>query len=395
MRFYTPTLLLGAMVAATPAVLAQNYPDAPPPAAQAADNSGQLQQLPPMEQLLAPVALYPDPLIALILPAAAFPGQIQAVAANPNGADDPSFDPSVQGLAHYPDIVNWLNANLAWTQQLGGAFASSPGDVMNAIQSLRQRARAAGTLVPNNNEQVVVDADNKIEILPVQAEAVAVPTYDPTIVYWAPPPGYYGSYFTWSEPYPLGAWDTYDFDWHGGALWYGDWYGYRRDHGGWNHPIDGARINFSVAIGRGHEYRAPANHPGSPIAHGFFSSRNDRDRPAAHGRPGQSPRRNRLPPGRIGPGRAAPDRRSAAPAAPNFDPGRATRRAARRAQSGPGPSRAPPGRKPLTKCQFIMPSHTRSRLRIPLPTRRRRIPQLRNTMRLRRKSIMIAKVNPS
>jgi hypothetical protein len=289
MRFYNPTLILGAIVAVTPMVMAQNYVATPPPPAPAAGNSGQLQQLPPLEQLLAPIALYPDPLIALILPAAAFPNQIQAVAANLNGADDPSFDPSIQGLAHYPDIVNWLNANLDWTQQLGGAFASSPADVMNAIQSLRQRARAAGTLVPSNYEQVVVDAGNQIEILPVQPEAVSIPTYDPSVVYWAPPPGYSGSYFSWSEPYPLGPWVTYDFDWYGHALWYGDWYTYRRSQGGWNHPIDGAQVNFSVAIGRGRPYRAPANAPGSPVSHGFFSHNDHIVQPRAGSRGGPSP----------------------------------------------------------------------------------------------------------
>jgi len=295
MRYIYPSLILGALGATTPAV-AQSYVDSPPPAA-APDNSAQLQQLPPLDQLLAPVALYPDPLIALILPAAAFPTQIQAVAANLNGADDPSFDPSVQGLAHYPDIVNWLNANLTWTQQLGGAFASSPADVMNAIQDLRQRARSAGTLTPNGNEQVIADSDGKIEILPVQPEAVSVPTYDPAVVYWAPPPGYSGAYFTWSEPYPLGAWVSYDFDWHSNALWYGDWYGYRSDHGGWNRPFDGASVNISVAIGRGHEYRAPAHPPGSPISHGFFGGHTDHivqpNLARGPGGPGRQPNSNR------------------------------------------------------------------------------------------------------
>jgi len=288
MRFYNPTLILGAMLAAAPAVLAQNAVDAPPPPP-TGDASGPLQQLPPLDQLLAPIALYPDPLVALILPASAFPNQIQAVAANLNGADDPSYDSSIQGLAHYPQIINWLNANLDWTQQLGGAFASSPSDVMNAIQDLRQRARAAGTLVPSNYEQVVVDAGNQIEILPVQPEAVSIPTYDPSVVYWSPPPGYDGNYFTWSEPYPIGAWVTYDFDWQQHALWYGDWYTYRRDHGGWNRPLDGAQINLSVAIGHGREYRAPANAPRSPVSHGFFGHNAAIVQPRAEARGGPSP----------------------------------------------------------------------------------------------------------
>jgi hypothetical protein len=265
MRFFTPALL-AAIFATGSAAIAQDYYAQPP------QQPEQLQALPPLEQLLAPIALYPDPLIALMLPAAARPDQLQAVAAYPAGADDPNFDASIQGLAHYPDVLNWMAANLNWTQQLGSAFASAPGEVMNAVQSLRQRARAAGTLAPSNYEQIVVDADGQIEILPAQPETIYIPTYNPAVVYWAPPPGYYGSYFGWSRPYAIGAWLTFDFDWHRRALWYGDWYTYRRAHGGWNRPVDYAHVNLSATLGHGRAWRPPEHIAGSTVGRGSTRS---------------------------------------------------------------------------------------------------------------------------
>src|ERR1700733_1651771 len=101
-----------------------------------------------LDQLLGPIALYPDPLIALILPASTFPDQVTAaaqfVAANPPPApvDSQSWDASVKGLAHYPDVLKWMNDNLDWTRALGAAFAMQPSDVMKSVQQLRAKAQA-------------------------------------------------------------------------------------------------------------------------------------------------------------------------------------------------------------------------------------------------------------
>ena len=114
--------------------------------------SGSIATLPSLDQLLAPIALYPDPLIALILPSATVPTDLGAAAQYLANHGDPSqianqpWSDSVKGLAHYPDVLAWMNDNMAWTQQVGGAFAGDPTAVMNAIQDLRARAQAAGTL---------------------------------------------------------------------------------------------------------------------------------------------------------------------------------------------------------------------------------------------------------
>lgn len=104
-----------------------------------------------LETLLGPVALYPDALIALILPASASSSDIvlaaRYLAANqdPQQLDAQAWDESVRSLARYPDVIKWLDENLAWTQQLGTAFLAQPAEVMQAVQRLRARARAAGT----------------------------------------------------------------------------------------------------------------------------------------------------------------------------------------------------------------------------------------------------------
>jgi hypothetical protein len=207
-----------------------------------------------LDQLLAPIALYPDPLISLILPAATFAPQVQDAAGFLQGGGDPSqidamgWDASVQGLAHYPEVIAWLSANFDWTQQLGGAFASQPAAVMDAIQDLRQRAQAAGTLVSTPQQQVIIDGDT-LAIVPVQPSIIYVPQYDPAVVYVQQPPGFYpGPYFSWSQPYPAGTWLSFDFDWRNHAVYQGDWYDYRQQHGGWSRPIDYSQVQINVTV---------------------------------------------------------------------------------------------------------------------------------------------------
>jgi hypothetical protein len=228
--------------------------------------SANLASLPALDQLLAPIALYPDPLIALILPSATVPSEIDAAAQFVQGHGDPSqissqpWSDSVKGLAHYPQVVEWMDQNMPWTQQLGGAFASEPAAVMNAIQDLRARAQAAGTLQSGPQDQIVMD-NGAIEIEPAQPDVIYVPGYDPNLVYFQGPPGYYpGPYFYWGEPYAMGIWLTYDFDWRGHGLWRGDWYDYRRDHGGWGRPVAFADVRFSNSGGP-QRWGAPPNAP--------------------------------------------------------------------------------------------------------------------------------------
>ena len=180
-----------------------------------------------LDQLLGPIALYPDPLVALILPASTVPSDI-TLAANylatngaPGGIDAQPWDPSVKALARYPDVVKWMNGNLDWTQALGAAFAQQPADVMKSVQQLRVQARAAGTLVDTPQQQVDLEGDS-IRIVPTQPETIYVPVYDPAVVYETPV-GYAGPFITFGLGFPVGAWLGYQCElgrfWHlGGAM---------------------------------------------------------------------------------------------------------------------------------------------------------------------------------
>ena len=260
-----------------PVYAAEPPPPPPPPPVAAAPEPP--PELSPLEQLCAPIALYPDPLIALVLPASTFPDQIQNAAnylrsgGDPNGIDQMPWDNSVKGLSHYPSVVEWMGANGNWTVQLGGSFAHSPGAVMDAIQDLRRRAQAAGTLTNTAQQQVVV-YQNTLEIMPEQADVIYVPQYDPAVVYVQQPYGYGPSvFFGWSQPYRAGVWLNFDFDWRAHAVYTGDWYHYHQAHGGWARPVDYARINMNVQINNYHGWQPPHNAPPPPQQSRFVQPR--------------------------------------------------------------------------------------------------------------------------
>jgi len=215
--------------------------------------------LSPLDQLTAPIALYPDPLIALILPASTVPADIASAARYLGGNDDPSqidsqpWDPSVRGLAHYPNVLEWMAQNLDWTVALGNAFASQPGSVMDSIQRLRAVAQAAGTLA-NTPQQQIVEEGSTIAIVPADPEMIYVPNYDPAVVYVDSP--YYansGPWITFGIGFPVGFWLGYDFDWQHHAIWYGDWRNWHNDRG-WGHPVFPGQHGY-VAGANAHQWR--------------------------------------------------------------------------------------------------------------------------------------------
>jgi hypothetical protein len=214
----------------------------PPPPSPPAYNAPPAQPSPDssLDALLGPIALYPDPLIAIILPASTVPGDIAAAESylsqggDPRWVDSQPWDPSVRALAHYPTVVNWLASNPDWTQALGAAFASSPSDVMNAVQRLRARATAAGTLTTTPQQQVVTE-DGAIEIVPADDSVIYVPVYDPAVVYSDEPYyGYGGPYINFGPPCDAGIWLSYSFDWRQHRVWEGD-----HRPGSWRHPREG------------------------------------------------------------------------------------------------------------------------------------------------------------
>ena len=186
-----------------------------------------------LDQMVGPIALYPDPLVALMLPASTAPNDLSAaaqyVAANgdPSQIDAQPWDPSVKGLAHYPDVLNWMNSNLQWTQALGAAFAMQPADVMKSVQQMRAKALAAGTLT-NTPQQQVDDEGDDIRIVPTQPDTIYVPQYDADAVYDVPE-GYEGPFVTFDAGYPVGPWLGYQCDWDDFGIWIGPW------HRGWDY----------------------------------------------------------------------------------------------------------------------------------------------------------------
>jgi hypothetical protein len=202
---------------------------------------------------MAPIALYPDPLISLVLPASAFPTDIAAAGAYLNGGGDPGqvdtqpWDPSVRSLSHYPDVVKWMAGNEPWTQAAGAAFVSEPAEVMKAIQRLRELARAAGTLADSPQQQVIVEG-SFVEIEPAQPDVIYVPVYNPEVVFVDQPYyGYGGPFFTYGPAYPAGLWLTFGCNWHGGGVIVVD-AGYWHGNGGWWHPYGPVRGEFVASV---------------------------------------------------------------------------------------------------------------------------------------------------
>jgi hypothetical protein len=158
-----------------------------------------------LQQLVAPIALYPDALVAQILAAATYPTQIVEADrwtqrhSNLKGdelakeVDKQDWDPSVKALAQFPSVLENMDKNLSWTSSLGEAYTNEPEDVTNAVQDMRQQAQKAGHLNSNEQERVTTQG-NTIVIEPANPEVVYVPAYDPWLVYGAPIVAYPGWY---------------------------------------------------------------------------------------------------------------------------------------------------------------------------------------------------------
>jgi hypothetical protein len=149
------------------------------------------------QQLVAPIALYPDSLVAQILAAATNPTEIvqawrwmqqhpglqgQQLA---DAVDSQPWDPSVKALVQFPSVLDNMDTNLSWTSALGDAYANDPQDVLDAVQALRQQAQAAGRL-ESTSQQTVSTQDQAIMIEPADPEVVYVPAYDPWLAYGVP-----------------------------------------------------------------------------------------------------------------------------------------------------------------------------------------------------------------
>jgi hypothetical protein len=187
-----------------------------------------------LDNLLAPIALYPDPLLAQVLVAATFVDQIDVAARwvrafGQSGIDDEPWDVSVKAVAHYPTVLSMMADNLDWTTAVGQAYVNQSTDVMMSIQRLREMARSQGNLLTTPQQEVIVEPQY-IRIVPVGPEYIYVPYYDPGIIFFRPiyVPGFYTGWISFGTGFLIGAWLNLDCNWPLYSVYYTGWVG-----GGW------------------------------------------------------------------------------------------------------------------------------------------------------------------
>ena len=204
-----------------------------------------------LNQLVAPIALYPDSLVAQVLAASTYPTQVveadrwlqsqgnapaSQIAA---GADAHTWDASVKALCAFPSVLAQMDKNIQWTTDLGNAYYNQPQDVMDAVQGMRHKAQGAGNL-RSTPQQVVAEQNDAITIAPANPEVVYVPAYDPWAVwgypvamypgfYWAAPPGIFwgGLAVGFGLGIGIGLWGGWGWGWgHWGCGWGRGWGGH-------------------------------------------------------------------------------------------------------------------------------------------------------------------------
>jgi uncharacterized protein DUF3300 len=257
------------------------------PSLQQAESSPPRQpsKIPPeqLDSLVAPIALYPDPLLAQTLAASTYPLEIiqlqQWLEKNKNLKDKAladavakqPWDPSIQALAALPDVVKRLADDIQWTTDLGNAFLTQQSDVMDAIQRMRKKAQDKGNLQSNEQQKVetkIIESKPVITVEQANPQVVYVPSYDPVVVYGPPvypyPPIYYPP---WGY-YAAGMAISFGVGVMMGAFWSGGW-GWGCGWGGSNNIYVNRNNNFNrnTSIGGGNRTNI-GNRPSNPIAGG-------------------------------------------------------------------------------------------------------------------------------
>ncbi len=267
------------LVVGQPWVVAQQAASAASSAVQPdATDPSSLLSADQLDSLVAPIALYPDPLLAQTLAASTYPLELvqlqQWLSKNPDLEGEAlneavalqPWDPSVQSMAVVPDAVDRLADDIQWTTELGNAFLSQQSDVMDAVQRMRLKAQGNGAL--ESNEQQVVETqtvENKtvIVVQPSSPEVIYVPTYSPTVVYGPPiypyPPIYYPPYS------PGGMFVSFSVGFIWGSAWGGSCCGCS-----WG--SSNVNINFDNSFNRGNGNRdgdwnhSPEHRGGTPYS---------------------------------------------------------------------------------------------------------------------------------
>jgi len=308
LRLTTMTAAVALMFFTPIASYTQDIPPAPPGtvAPSAVDTKSDTYTQQKLDQMLAPIALYPDQLVSQILMASTFPLQIVQAARwldNPSNAalkgdalvtalQPMNWDPSIKSITAFPAIVTMLNENLDWTNSLGVAFTHQQSDVMAQIQFLRHQAQKAGNLA-SNDKIVCRDDGPSIVIGPADPTVIYAPYYNPAVVYgtwpWAeyPPvyfsPGYFGLGplgvgvgWAWGPAWPIvpAFWGWYGVNWGMGGGIVVDGGGYSRiaygnaawGGGNWQHPGGGASHGgFGGGVGAGSSQQGAAHAGGGQL----------------------------------------------------------------------------------------------------------------------------------
>jgi len=206
-----------------------------------------------IDQVVAPIALYPDSLLAQVLAASTYPLEIvqaaRLVQQNKElkgeklmaAAKDKEWEPSVKAMLEFPEVLLMMSEKLEWTEKLGNAFLSQQKDVMASVQRLRKKAQESGNLKTTKEQKVIVDEQTKVIVIqPASPEVVYVPTYNATVVYgvWAypaypPPPVYPYGYAAATAAFSFAAGVAV------GAAWSG--------HGGWGCGWGNNEVNVNVS----------------------------------------------------------------------------------------------------------------------------------------------------
>jgi hypothetical protein len=205
--------------------------------------SGSETELQPaqLESLVSRIALYPDDLLAIVLPASTQPLQVVQAAqlldrrkSNPDEQPPKSWDPSIIALLNYPEVVAMMNSDLTWLQQLGTSVINQQSPLLDAVQSFRAKVQTAGNL-KTDDKMTVTTQEQKIVIESSSPEVIYVPSYNPTTIVYPPPPAAPPPYY-YSPPYPpywapgavfftgmfVGAAIGYGLSWHDNGIYHGD-----------------------------------------------------------------------------------------------------------------------------------------------------------------------------
>ena len=252
-REIVAVVIAGSLMLLTSAPVESQLPDAPvanweqgpdmAPAGPIQPDTAPAQQTPAeLDQLVAPIALYPDALVAQVLAASVHPTEIveadrwmqankslkgQALAQQ---VDQMPWDPSVKALTQFPSVLANMDKNLSWTSSLGEAYTNQEQDVMSAVQTMRQRAQSSGNLT-SNTQQTVSSQGTTIVIQPANPQVIYVPAYNPWVIYgppvvaypgWVPVPGVWwgGPSVSFGIGFGVGYWGGFGWGWnHWGYNW--------------------------------------------------------------------------------------------------------------------------------------------------------------------------------